>query len=191
MKWKDAPFHWKKSYDQPRQHIKKQRPYLPTKVCLVKAMVFPVVMYGMWDLNHKEGWVPKNWRFWTVVLEKALQSPLDCKKIKPVSAQGNQSWIFIGKAQAEAEIPRLWPPDVELTYWKRPWLIWKYPDAVKDWRQEEKRATEDEMVGWHHQLNGHEFEQAPGDGEGQGGLACYSPWSHKESDSSEGLNNNN
>ena len=156
---------------------------LLTKIYIVKAMVFPVVMYGMWDLNHKEGWVPKNWRFWTVVLEKALQSPLESKEIKPVNSKGNQAWIFIGRTDAEA--PIFWLPDVKSQ------LSGKDPDARKDWRQEEKRATEDEMVGWHHQLNGHEFEQAPGDGEGQGGLACYSPWSHKESDSSEGLNNNN
>ena len=104
----------------------------------------------MWELNHKESWAPKNWCFWTVVLEKTLESPLDCKEIKPVSPKGNQSWIFIGKTDAEA--PILWPPN------GKNWLIWKDPDAGKDWRREEKGTTEDEMVGWHHQLDGHEFE---------------------------------
>ena len=104
-------------------------------------------------LNHKEGWVLKNWYFWTVVLGKTLESPLDCKEIKPVNPKGNQSWIFIGRTDAEAEASILWPPDVESH------LIRKDPDAGKDWRQEEKKTTEDEMVGWHQQLNGHEFEQ--------------------------------
>ena len=106
----------------------------------------------MWELDYKEIWVPKNWCFWTVVLEKTLESPLDCKEIQPVHPKGNQSWIFIGRNDAEAETPKLWPPDV------KNWLIWKEPDAGKDWGQEEKGTTEDEMVGWHHQLNGHEFE---------------------------------
>ena len=108
----------------------------------------------MWELNHKENWVPKNWCFWTVVLEKTLESPLDCKKIKPVHPKGNQSWIFIGKTDAEAEAPLLWPPDA------KNWLTVKAPDARKDWRQEEKGRTEDKMVGRHHWLDGHEFEQA-------------------------------
>ena len=125
---------------------------LPTKVHLVKAMVFPVVMYGCgsWTIKKAECW--KNWCFWTVVLEKTPESPLDCKEIKPVHPKGNQSWIFIGRTDAEAETPVLWPPDA------KNWLIWKDPDVGKDWRQEEKGMTEDEMVGWHHQLNGHEFE---------------------------------
>ena len=118
-----------------------------------------------------------------MVLEKTLESPLDCKEIKPVNPKGNQSWIFIGRTDAEAEAPILWPPDVNS------WLIRK--DAGEDWRQEEKEMTEDKMVKWHHWLNGHEFEQALGDGEGQGSLACYSPWGHKESDPTERLNNNN
>ena len=122
---------------------------LPTKVCLVKAMVFPVVMS---ELNYKESWTPKNWCFWTVVLEKTLESPLDCKEIQPVHPEGNQSRIFIGRTDAEAETPILWPPDAES------WLIWKDRDAGKDWRQEEKGMTEDEKVGWHHQHDGHEFE---------------------------------
>ena len=122
---------------------------LLTKVCLVRAMVFPV---WMWKLDYKESWVLKNWCFWTVVLEKALESPLDCKEIQPVYAKGNQSWIFIGRTDAEAEAPILWPPDV------KNWLTGKYPDVGKEWRQEEKGMTEDEMVGWHHWLDGHEFE---------------------------------
>jgi len=125
---------------------------LSTKVRLVKAMVFPVVTYGLWELDYKESLEPKNWCFWTMVLEKILESPLDCKEIQPVHPEGNQSWIFIGRTEAEAETPILWPPDA------KSWLIWKDPDAEKDWGQEEKGTTEDEMVGWHHRLNGHEFE---------------------------------
>ena len=121
----------------------------------------------MWELDHKKHWVLRNWCFWTVVLEKALESPLDFKDIKSVNPKGNQSWIFIGRTDAEALI--LWPPDA------KNWLIGKDPDARKDWRQEEKQTTEDELVGWHHWLNGHEFEQALGVGDGQGGLACCSP----------------
>ena len=155
---------------------------LSTKVCLVKAMVFFSSHVWMWELDYKEGWVPKNWCFWTVVLEKTLESPLDCKEITPVNPKRNQSWIFIGKTDAEAEIPTFWPPDAEN------WLIWKESDAGKDWRQEEKGTTEDEMGGWHHWLNGHEFEQAPGDGEGQGSLACCSPWGHKGLDMTVQLN---
>ena len=115
----------------------------------------------MWELDHKEGWEPKNWCFWTVVLEKMLESPLDCKEIQSVHPKGNQSWIFIGRTFDVAESKTLWPPDVKSQ------LILKDPGAGKDWRQEEKGMTEDQMVGWHHQLNRHEFEQAVGDGEGQ------------------------
>ena len=136
----------------------------------------------MWELDYKESWVPKNWCFWTVVLEKTLESPLDCKEIKPVISKGNQSWIFIGRIDDEAETPICWPPDV------KNWLFWKDPDAGKDWGQEEKRTTEDEMVGWHHWLNGHEFEQALGAGNGQGSLACCSPWGRKELDMTEQVN---
>ena len=121
------------------------------------------------------------WCFWTVVLEKTLESPLDCKKIQPVLPKGNQSWIFIGRTDAEAETPKLWLSDV------KNWLIWKDPDAGKNWRQEEKGMTEDETVGWHHRLDGHEFEQALGVGDGKGSLACCSPWGHKESDTTEWL----
>ena len=171
MKVKDACSLEEKLW-QPRQQIKKQRFPLQTKVCLVKAMVFPVVW--IWELDHKESWVLKNWCFWSVVLEKTLESPLDCKEIQPVHPKGNQSWIFIGRTDAEVEAPILWPPDV------KSWLIRKDPDAGKDWRQEEKRLTEVEMVGWHHWHDGHEFEQALGDSEGQGSLACCSPWGHSQ-----------
>jgi len=123
----------------------------------------------MWELYYKESWAPRNWCFWTVVLEKTLENPLDCKEIKAVNPKGNQSWIFIGRTNAEAEAPILWPPDA------KNWLIGKDPDAGKDWRQKEKRTTEDEMIGWHHWLNGREFERARGVGEGQGSWACCSP----------------
>ena len=127
----------------------------------------------MWEVDHKEGWALKNWCFRTVVLEKTLESLMDCKEIKPINPKGKQPWIFIGRPDAEA--PNTLATDAKSQ------LTGKDPDAGKDWWQEEKRVTEDEMVGWHHQLNGHEFEQTPGDGEGQGGLACCSPWSHQES----------
>ena len=136
----------------------------------------------MWELDHEGGRVPKNWCFQTVVLKKTLESPLDSNKIKPIKPKGNQSWIFIGRTDAEAETPILWPPDAKSE------LSRKDLDAGKDWRQEEKGTTEDEMVRRHHWLNGHEFEQAPGDGEGQGSWACCSPWGHKESDMTEQLN---
>ena len=118
----------------------------------------------MWELDHKEAWVLKNWCFWIVELEKTLESPLDRKETKPINPKGNQPWIFIGRTDAEAEAPILWPPDA------KSWLIGKDPDAGKDWRWKEKGMTEDEMVGWHHQLSGYDFEQAPGDGEGQDSL---------------------
>ena len=121
---------------------------LSTKVHLIKAMVFSVVM---WKLDYQESWAWKNWCFWTVVLEKTLDSPLDCKEIKPVHSKGNQSRVFIWRTDVEAETPIFWPPDV------KKWLMWKDPDVGKDWRQEEKGMTEDEMVGWHHQFNGYEF----------------------------------
>ena len=117
----------------------------------------------MWELDYKENWVPKNWCFWTILLEKTLENPFDCKEIQPVHPKGDQSWVFIGRTDAEAETPILWPPDAES------WLIWKDPDAGKDWGQEEKGTTEDEVVGWHHQLNGHGFWWTLGAGDGQGG----------------------
>ena len=161
--------------------LKSREITLPTKVCLVKAMVFPVVMYGC-ELDHKEKWAPKNQCFWTVVLEKTLESPLDCKEIQPVHPKGNQSWIFIGRTDAEAETPILWLLDA------KNWLIGKDPDAGKDWRQEEKGMTEDKMVGWHHWLNGRGFGWTLGVGDGQGGLACCIVWGCKASDSTEWLN---
>ena len=134
----------------------------------------------IWELDHKESWVPKNWCFWTVILEKTLESPLDCKIIQPVHPKGNQSWIFIGRTDAEAKVPIVWPPDL------KNWLIRKDPDAGKDWGQE-KGKTEGETVGWSHWLSGHEFEQPSGYGEGQVSLVCCSPWGHKELDTIEQL----
>ena len=136
----------------------------------------------MWELDHKEGWALKNWCFWAVVLEKTLDSPLDSKEIQPVHPKGNQSLVFIGRTDAEAEAPILWPPDVKI------WLTGKDPDAREDWRQEEKGTTENEMVRWHHWLDRHEFEQASGVGDGQGCLACCSSWGLKESYTTEWLN---
>ena len=147
---------------------------LTTKVHLVKAVVFPVAMHGCESWTVKKAGALKNWCFWTVVLEKTLESPLDCNKIKPVHPEGKQSWIFFGKTDAVAETPILWPPHA-----KR-WPIGKDPDAGRDWGQEEKGMTEDEMAGWHHRLDGHEFGWTPGVDDGQEGLACYSPWGHKE-----------
>ena len=140
-----------------------------------KAMVFPVVIW-MWELDHKKGWVPKNWCFWIVVLEKTFASLLECKEIKPISPKGNQSLIFIGRTDAEAEDSNLWFSD------EKNRLIWIDPDIWKDWRQEEKGTTENDLVGWHHRLNGHEFEQTPRDSDGQWSLACCSSWGHKGSD---------
>ena len=134
------------------------------------------------QLDPKESWALKNWCFWTVVLEKTLESLLDYKEIQPVHSKGDQSWVFIGRADAEAETPILWPRHV------KSWLIGKDSDAGRDWGQEEKGTTEDKMAGWHRQLNGHDFEWTPGVGDGQGGLACCSSWSHRESDTTMQLN---
>ena len=164
---------WKESYDQPRQHIKNQRHNLPTKVSLVQGYGFSGGHVWMWELDSKEGWTLKNWCFWTVVLEKTLESPLDCKEIQPVHPKGDQSWVFIVRTDVEAETPIRWPPDAES------WLIWKYTDAGKHWRQEEKGLTEDEMVGWHHWLNGHEFGWTLGVGDRQGGLVCCNSWGRR------------
>ena len=136
----------------------------------------------MWELDYEESWVPKNCCFWTGVLEKTLESPLDCKEIQPVNPKGDQSWVFIGRMDIEAETPIFWPPDV------KSWLIGKDRDAGRDWGQEETGTTEDEMVGWHHWLNGHGFGWTPGVGDRQGGLACCSSWGHKELDMTEWLN---
>ena len=130
---------------------KKQRHYFVNKGLSKQSHAFSSSHVWMWELEHKESWAPKNWCFWIVVLEKTLESPLDCKEIQPVHPKGDQSWVFIGRTDVEAETPILWPPDA------KDWLIWKDSDAGKDWRQEEKGTTEEEMVGWHHQLNGHEF----------------------------------
>ena len=166
-----------------RQHIKKQRHYFAKKGLSSQSYGFTSSHVWMWELDYKEVWVPKNWCFWTVVLEKTLESPLACKEIQLVHPKGNQSWIFTGRTDAEA--PILWPPGMKSL------LIGTDLDAGKDWRREEKRMTEDKMDGLHHWLNGHEFEQALRDSEGQGSLACRSPWGHKESDTTEWLNNNN
>ena len=139
----------------------------------------------MWRLDHKESWVLKNWCFWAVVLEKTLDSPLDCKEIKPVNPKVNQPWMFIWRTDAKNEAPILWPPDV------RNWLTRKDPDAGNDSKQKAKRVTDDEMFGWHHQLSGHEFKQTLGDSDGQGSLVCYSPCGHKVLGTTEQLKNNN
>ena len=135
----------------------------------------------MWELDCEESWALKNWCFWTVVLEKTPESPLDCKEIQPVHPKGDQYWVFTGRTDPEAETPILWPPHA------KSWLIGKDPDAGRDWGQE-KGMTEDEMAGWHHPLDGHEFEWTPGVGDGQGGLACCNSWGREESDMTEQLN---
>ena len=171
----------KESYYQPRQHIKKQRHYLVHKGPSSQGYGFSSSHVWIWELNYKESWALKNWWFLTMVLEKTLESPLDCKEIQPVHPKGDRSWVFIGRTDVEVETPILWPPDV------KSWLIWKDPDAGKDWRWE-KGMTEDEMVGWHHWLNGHEFGWTPGVGDGQGGLVYCGSWGCEESDMTEQLN---
>ena len=169
---------------QPRQSINKQRHYFSNKDPSSQSYGFSSSHVWMWELENKASQVLKNWRFWSVVL-KTLESPLDCKEIKQVNIKGNQPWVFIGRTDAEAEAPILRTPDV------KNWLFRKDPNTGKDWRQEEKtegRTTEDETVGWHHQQDGHEFEQVQGVGDGQGSLVCCSPWGHKESDTTEWLN---
>ena len=147
-----------------------------------QSYVFSSSHVWMWELDYKESWALKNWCFWTVVLEKTLESSLDCKEIQPVHPKGDKSWVFIGRTDIKAETPILWPPDV------KNWLIWKDPDAGKDWRQEEKGMTEDEMVGGHHQFSEHEFEHAPGVGDRQGSLTCSGSWRHKDLDTTEQVN---
>ena len=142
---------WKERYDQPRQHIEKQRHYFANKGPSSQGYGFSSGHVWMWELDREESWASKNWCFWTVLLEKTLESPLDCKEIQPVHLKGDQSLVFIGRTDAEAEIPILWPPDV------KSWLIGKDPDEGRDWGQE-KGTTEDEMAGWHHRLDGHDFE---------------------------------
>ena len=148
--------------------ILKKKDITLSKKLSTQSYVFSSSHVWTWDLDHKESWALKNWRFWTLVLEMTLENPLDCKAIKPVNPKVNQSWIFIGRTDAEAGAPILRPPDVKSQRFR------KDPDTGKDWRQEEKGMTEDEMVGWYHQLNGHRFEQAPEVGDGQGSLLCCS-----------------
>ena len=143
---------WVESYDQPRQHIKKQRHYFAHKGLSSQGYGFSSSHVWMWQLDYEESWVLKNWSFWTVVLEKTLESPLDCKEIQSVHSKWDQARMLTERIDADAEILILWPHDV------KSWLVWKDPDAEKDWRQKEKGMTEDEMVEWHHRLNEHEFE---------------------------------
>ena len=164
-----------------RQHIKKQRHYFVNKGLSSQGYGFSSGHVWMWEVNYEESWAPKNWCFWTVVWEKTLESPLDCKEIQPVHPK-DQSLVFIERSVVEAETPILWPPDA------KSWLTGKHPDAGKDWGQEKKGTTEDKMVGWHHRLNRHEFGWTPGAGDGQGGLACCGSWGPKESDTTEWLN---
>ena len=173
---------WKKNHDQPRQHIKKQRHHFANKGPYSQSYGFSSSHVWIWEFDYKEGWELKDCCFLTMVLGKTLESLLDCKEVKPVNPKGNQPWIFIAKTGAEVEAQILWPLDV------KSWLIGKDPDAGKDWGQEEKGTTEDEMVGWHHWLYGHGFGWTPGVGDGQGGLAHCSPWDLKESDMTERLN---
>ena len=162
--------------------LKKQRHYFVSKGPSSQGYGFPSSHVWMWDLDYKKSCMPKNWCFWTVALEKTLESPFNCKEIQPVHPKGHQSWVFIGRSDVEAETPILWPPDV------KSWLIWKDPDAAKDWGQEEKETTENEMVGLHHRLNGHGFGWTPGVGDGQGSLVCCGSWGCKELDMTELLN---
>ena len=173
---------WKESYDQPRQHIKKQRHYFANKCPSSQGYGFSSGHVWMWELDYKESWAPKNTCFWIVVLEKTLENPLDCKDLQPVHSKGDQSWVFSGRTNVEAEALILWPPDV------KSWLIGKDPDTRKDWWQGEKWMTEYEMVGLHHRHDDHGFGWAPGVGNGQGGLACCSSWGRKELGMTEWLN---
>ena len=162
--------------------MKKQRHYFANKGPSSQGYGFSRGHVWMWELDCEESWAPKNWCFWTVVLEKTLANPLDCKKIQPVHPKRDQSWVFSGRTDAEAETLILWPLHVNS------WLIWKDSDAGRDWGQEEKETTQDEMTGWHHWLYAHEFGWTLGIGDGQGGLACCNSWGCKESDTTEWLN---
>ena len=164
--------------------LKKQRHHFANKGPHSQSYGLSNGHVWMWVLDHKGDWAPKNWCFWTVVLEKTPENPLDCREIKLVNLKGNQPWIHIGRTDAEAEALVFWSPAV------KNWQIWEDPDAEKDWGQEKKRVSEDEMAGWHNQCNGLELGQTLGDGEGQGGLTCCSPWGLKESDRTGWLNNN-
>ena len=165
-----------------RPHIQKQRHYFVNKGLSSQGYGFSSGHVWMWELDYKESWVPKNWCFWTVVLGKTLESPLDCKEIQTVHPKGDQSWVFTGRTEVEAETPILWLHDA------KSWLIGKDPDAGKDWGQVEKAMTEDEMVGWYHQLNGQGVRWTPGVGDGQGGLVCCGSGGCKVSDTTERLN---
>ena len=160
----------------------KSRDYFANKGPSSQSYGFSSSHVWIWELDCEESWVPKNWYFWTVILEKTLKSPLDCKEIQPGNPKGNQAWIFIGRTDAEGETGIFWPPIAKNC------LIGKDPDAGKDWRRGEKGTTEDEMAGWHQWLDGHEFEQSLGVGDGQGSLACFSPWCLKELDTTDQLN---
>ena len=181
MKLKDTYSLEGKLY-QPRLHIEKQRYYFANQGSSSQGYGFSSGHVLMWELDYKESWALKNWCFWTVVLEKTLESPLDCKEIQPVHPKADKFWVFIGRTDAEAETPILWPSHV------KSWLIWKDFDAGRDWGQEEKGTTEDEMVGWHHRLNGHGFGWTLEVGDGQGGLASCGSWGRKELDMTEWLN---
>ena len=174
---------WKKIYDKSRQCIKKQRHHFANKGPYSQSYGFSSSYVWMSELDHKEGWAPKNWCFQAVVLEKTSETSLLSKEIKPVNPKGSQPWLLIGRTDAETEAPILWPPDVKSQ------VIGKDPDAGKYWRQGAKGMIADKMVGWHHRLNGHESEQTPWDSEVQGSLACSSPWGRKDSDMTEQLNN--
>ena len=180
MKLKDAP--WKESCDQPRQHIEKQRHYFANKGPSSQGYGFSTGHIWMWELDCEKGWESKNWCFWTVVLEKTLESPLDCKEIQPVHSKGDQLWDFFGMNDAKAETPVLWLPHA------KSWLIGKDSDAGRDSGQEENGTTEDEMAGWQHRLDGHEFEWTLVVGDGQGGLASFDSWGRKKLDITEQLN---
>ena len=161
---------WKKSYDKPRRHTKEQRYHFANKGPSSQSYGFSSSQVWMWKLDHKENWALKNWCFWIVVLKKSLKSPLECKDIKPVNPKGNQSWIFIGRTDATAEAPKLWP---------KSYLFGKDPDAEKKWKQKVKETAEDEMVRQHHKPKGGASEQTPGDSRGQRSLVCCSPWGHR------------
>ena len=172
----------RKVMTNPHSILKSRDITWPTKVHLSKGYGVSSSHVWMWKLDCEESWALKNWCFWTVVLEKTLECPLDCKKIQPVHSKGGQPWVFYGRNDAKAETPVLWPPHA------KSWLIGKDSDAGKDCRQKEKGTTEDEMVGWHYQLNAHEFDFTPGVSDGQGGLACCDSRGHKELDTTEQLN---
>ena len=171
----------RKRYDQPRQLIKKQKHHFANKGPSSQSYGFSSSHAWIWELDHKESWVLKNWCFWAVELEKTLESPLDCKEIQQVHSKGDQPWVFFGGNDAEAETPVLWPPHA------KSWLIGKDSDAGRDWGQEDKGTPEDEMAGWHHWLDGCESEWTPGVCDGQGGLVCCDSWGRKESDTTERL----